>query len=67
MNIQIKGRRVSISDRYLQNVKREDFINEQTKALGWIAPQKELKEILGKAYDTAHASPKADNTKIEGE
>lgn len=66
MDVQIQGRRISISDRYLQNVKREDFINEQAKMLGWIAPQKELEKILGKAYDTVHP-PKKDNTTIEGE
>lgn len=66
MDVQIKGRRISISDRYLQNVKRDDFIEEQTKMLGWLAPQKELEKILGKAYDTVHP-PKKDNTKIEGE
>lgn len=66
MDVQIKGRRVSISDRYLQNVKRDDFIEEQTKMLGWIAPQKELEKALGKVYDTVHP-PKKDNTKIEGE
>lgn len=66
MDVQIKGRRVSISDRYLQNVKREDFINEQAKALGWIAPKKELEKILGKAYDAVHPSKK-NSTTIEGE
>lgn len=66
MDVQIKGRRISISDRYLKNVKRDDFIEEQTKMLGWLAPQKELEKALGKAYDTVHP-PKKDNTKIEGE
>lgn len=66
MDVQIKGRRVSINDRYLQNAKRDDFIKEQTKELGWLAPQKELEKILGKAYDTVHP-PKKDNTTIEGE
>lgn len=66
MDVQIKGRRISISDRYLQNAKRDDFINEQAKVLGWIAPQKELEKILGKVYDTVHP-PKKDNTTIEGE
>lgn len=66
MDAQIKGRRVSISDRYLQNAKRDDFIEEQTKALGWLAPQKELEKALGKVYDTVHP-PKRNNTKIEGE
>lgn len=66
MDVQIEGRRVSINDRYLQNVKREDFINEQAKVLGWIAPQKELEKILGKVYDTVHP-PKKESTKIEGE
>ena len=66
MDVQSKGRRASISDRYLQNAKRDDFIKEQTKALGWLAPQKELEKILGKVYDTVHP-PKKDNTTIEGE
>lgn len=66
MDVQIKGRRISISDRYLQNAQRDDFINEQAKVLGWLAPQKELEKILGKVYDTVHP-PKKDNTKIEGE
>ena len=66
MDVQIKGRRISISDRYLQNVKRDDFIREQTKALGWLAPQKELEKALGKVYDTVHP-PKQNSTTIEGE
>lgn len=66
MDVQIKGRRVSINDRYLQDAERDDFIKEQTKVLGWLAPQKELEKILGKAYDTVHL-PKNDHTKIEGE
>lgn len=66
MNAQINGRRVSFSDRYLQDVKRDEFIEEQVKALKWLAPKKELTKALGKVYDIVHP-PEAVGMNSEGD
>ena len=52
MDAIINGHRVSFNERYVQNVKRDEFIKEQTKALQWLGTQKELAKALAAVYDT---------------
>lgn len=66
MDAIINGHRVSFSERYVQDVKRDEFIREQTKALQWLGTQKELAKALAAVYDTVHP-PKVRDFVDEGE
>lgn len=66
MNIWIRGRRVSISNEYLQHVRRDTLIREQVRYLSGIASEADIAEAMGKAYDALHP-PKKRTQKNEEE
>lgn len=67
MDAIINGHRVSFNERYVQDVKRDEFIREQTKALQWLGTQKELAKTLAAVYDTVHPPKVGDVVVGEGE
>ncbi len=58
MNIWIQGKRVSISDEYLQHVRRDTLIQEQVRYLSGIASEADIAEAMGKVYDALHPKKK---------
>ena len=54
MNIWIGERRISISDDYLRNTKRDILIKEQVRYLKGVATEEEIADVIGKLYDALH-------------
>ena len=60
MNIWIRGRRISVSDEYLQHVRRDTLIREQVRYLSGIASEADIAEAMGEGVRCASSPKEAD-------